>query len=224
MHLRGARACSAYPFLELELRRVEPADDHQRAAEDLVGLGVLDVELERLGQGPDRFADLLLREVRVAERVPAPGGRGPLLDVRREQGLDLRVPAPRGCSASSSATCAGSSRRRARRSRRGAARAVGAVPRAGAPAPSRTRGAAVALLLRTVRARSGPRSRGGAGAHGAASRPRPRGRPSRAPRAPSATSRVAVLSRSSAVTSSRPFCSSEVASSLRPARASARPS
>ena len=50
------------PFLELELGRVEPADDHQRAAEDLVGLGVLDVELERLGQGLDGFAELLLRE------------------------------------------------------------------------------------------------------------------------------------------------------------------
>ena len=32
-------------LLELDLRGVEPADDHQVAAEDLVSLGVRDIEL-----------------------------------------------------------------------------------------------------------------------------------------------------------------------------------
>ena len=62
MQLRGI-GLEADAFLELELGRVEAADDHQRAAEDLVRLRVLDVELERSGQGPDRVAELLLGEV-----------------------------------------------------------------------------------------------------------------------------------------------------------------
>ena len=49
-------------LLELELGGVESADDHQVAAEDLVGLGVPDVELERFRQCLDRLADLLLGE------------------------------------------------------------------------------------------------------------------------------------------------------------------
>ena len=41
MQLRRNRACSE-SLLELDLRGVEPADDHQIAAEDLVRFGVAD--------------------------------------------------------------------------------------------------------------------------------------------------------------------------------------
>ena len=76
-------------LLELDLRRVEPADDHQVAAEDLVRFGVLQIELQRLGERFDRLADLLLREIGIAERVPAPGRLRTLLHVFREERLDL---------------------------------------------------------------------------------------------------------------------------------------
>ncbi len=52
-----------------------------------------DVELERFRQRPNGLADLLLREQTVAERVPAPRGRRPLLDVCGEQRFDLGEPA-----------------------------------------------------------------------------------------------------------------------------------
>ena len=71
MKLGGARLV-ADTLLELDLRRVEPADDHQIAAEDLVSLRVPDIELERFRQRLDGFADFLLGEEAVAERVPAP--------------------------------------------------------------------------------------------------------------------------------------------------------
>ena len=76
-------------LLELDLRRIEPADDHQVAAEDLVRFGVLQIELQRLGERFDRLADLLLREIGIAERVPAPGRLRTLLHVFREERLDL---------------------------------------------------------------------------------------------------------------------------------------
>ena len=76
-------------LLELHLRGVEPADDHQIAPEDLVGFGVGDVELEGSGEGLDGVADFLLREETVAERVPCPRGLRTLLDVLGEQRLDL---------------------------------------------------------------------------------------------------------------------------------------
>ena len=49
--LGGVRLVADALF-ELDLRGVESADDHQVAAEDLVSLGVADVELERLRQRP----------------------------------------------------------------------------------------------------------------------------------------------------------------------------
>ena len=63
----------AEALLELDLCRVESPDDHQVAAEGLVRLGVSDIELERLRQRADGFANLLLSEQAVAERVPSPG-------------------------------------------------------------------------------------------------------------------------------------------------------
>ena len=57
-----------------------------------------DIELERLRQRLDRFADLLLREQAVAERVPAPRRLRALLDVVGEQRLDFLELGPRGCS------------------------------------------------------------------------------------------------------------------------------
>ena len=59
------------------------------ASEDLVRFRVADVELERLREGPDRVPDLLLTELAVAQSVPSPRGRGPLLHVRGEQRFDL---------------------------------------------------------------------------------------------------------------------------------------
>ena len=79
----------AEALLELDLRGVESPDDHQIAAEDLVSLGVSDIELERLRQRVDRVADLLLGKETVAERVPAPGRLRTLLHVLAEQGLDF---------------------------------------------------------------------------------------------------------------------------------------
>ena len=80
-------------LLELDLGGVESPDDHQIAPEDLVRFGVSNVELERLGQRLDRFADLLLREQAVAERVPAPRRGRALLDVLGKERLDLLEPA-----------------------------------------------------------------------------------------------------------------------------------
>ena len=52
-------------------------------------LGVLDVELQRLRQRLNGFADLLLGELAVAQRVPAPRGFRALLDVVGKQRLDV---------------------------------------------------------------------------------------------------------------------------------------
>ena len=80
--LSGVRLV-AEALLELDLCRVESADDHQVAAEGLMGLGVSDIELERLRQRVDGCADFLLSEQAVAERVPAP---------RRLRALRRRMP------------------------------------------------------------------------------------------------------------------------------------
>ena len=83
--------------LELGLRRVEAADDHQGAAEDLVRFGVVQIELQGLRQRLDRVADLLLRELAVAERVPAPRRRGRFFTYSVSSG-SASSNLPRGCS------------------------------------------------------------------------------------------------------------------------------
>ncbi len=50
MHFCGSRVVSD-ALLKFDLCGVESADDHQVAAENLVGVGVFHVELERLRQG-----------------------------------------------------------------------------------------------------------------------------------------------------------------------------
>src|SRR3954453_2486982 len=60
-------------LLELYPSRVEAADDHQVAPENLVGVGVVDVDVERLRQRLDGFPDLALPVKTVAERIPRPG-------------------------------------------------------------------------------------------------------------------------------------------------------
>jgi len=74
---------------ELGLGGVKSSDGHQVAAENFVGFGVLDVELERFCEGLNRFAELALREQSVAEGVPAPGGFRVLFDVGGQEGLDV---------------------------------------------------------------------------------------------------------------------------------------
>ena len=86
--LRGLRLV-LQALLELHLRGVEAADDHQVAPENLVRLGVRHVELQRLRERADRCADLLLGELAVPERVPGPRRRWARLHVLLEQRLGL---------------------------------------------------------------------------------------------------------------------------------------
>ena len=72
MNLGGVRLV-AERLAEFDARIVESADDHQIAAENLVSLGIPDIELERLRQRLNRGADLLLGEPAVSESVPTPG-------------------------------------------------------------------------------------------------------------------------------------------------------
>src|SRR3989442_5640889 len=55
-------------------------------------LGIADVQLQRLRKRLDRFGDLLLPEERVAQSVVSPPGRGMLLEIRSQQGLDFLEP------------------------------------------------------------------------------------------------------------------------------------
>ena len=92
VELSGVRLV-AKALLELDLCRVESADDHEVAAEGLMGVGVSDIELERLRQRVDGCANFLLSEQAVAERVPSPGRLWALGDVCREQRLHFLKPA-----------------------------------------------------------------------------------------------------------------------------------
>ena len=47
----GGVGLVADALLELELGRVEPANDHEAAPENLVRFRIADVDLERLGEG-----------------------------------------------------------------------------------------------------------------------------------------------------------------------------
>ena len=69
------------PLLEFSLRGVEFSDHHQVAAQDLVRLRVLNIELQRLCQGLNRFAEFLFCEIAVAERIPSPGRVRVLLNI-----------------------------------------------------------------------------------------------------------------------------------------------
>jgi len=59
---------------EFGLSGVESSDGHQVAAENFVAFGVLDVELEGFREGLNRFRRACVREQRVSESVPTPGG------------------------------------------------------------------------------------------------------------------------------------------------------
>jgi len=88
MHFGGSRIV-ADALGEFGLGGVESSDGHQIAAENFVGFGVLDVELEGFCEGLNRFAELALREQTVAQGVPAPGGFRMLFDVGGQEGLDF---------------------------------------------------------------------------------------------------------------------------------------
>ena len=85
----GGVGLVAYRLLELDLRGVVPADDHEIAAEDLVRFDVLQIELQRLRERANRFTDLLLREIGIAQCVPAPRRLRTVCHVFREERLDL---------------------------------------------------------------------------------------------------------------------------------------
>ena len=76
-------------LLELDPCRIESADDHQVPAQHFVRLGIVHVQLKRSGKGLDRFADLLLTEQTVSERIPAPRRIRPFPHVTRQQRLHL---------------------------------------------------------------------------------------------------------------------------------------
>ena len=199
--------------------------------ENLVRLGVADVELQRLRQRLDRLADLLLREQAVAERIPAPRRRRALLDV----GGRAAARPPRTCRRGCSPRAAPRTRRRRRGRRfwtRGAGRA--SAPSVTASVRRGSAGFSSAALRYAATARGvalgferRPRRRCASAASGAAGRRAERPSPvvlaarhAARPR----RGRARCSDRDPRRTSSRPFASAAAASSLRPARDSASPS
>ena len=62
------------------------------SAEDLLRFGVLRIELQRPGERFDRLANLFLREIGIAERIPAPGRFRTLLHVFSLRSSSMSVP------------------------------------------------------------------------------------------------------------------------------------
>src|SRR5581483_9061942 len=54
-----------------------------------MGVGILYIQAERSGHGLNGIANLLLRELAVPERIPAPRGVGVLLHVSSQQWLNF---------------------------------------------------------------------------------------------------------------------------------------
>ena len=88
MHLSGLRVVPD-PLLELRPGGVVPANDHQVAAENLVRLSILDVELERFRERLNGFADFPLGELAVAQGIPTPRGFRVLVDISSQERLNL---------------------------------------------------------------------------------------------------------------------------------------
>src|SRR5437879_13702590 len=88
MHLSGLRVVPD-SLLELRLGGVVPANDHQVAAENLVRLSILDVELERFRERLNGYADFPLVERAVAQGIPTPRGFQVLFDITSQQRLNL---------------------------------------------------------------------------------------------------------------------------------------
>src|SRR5437660_12440099 len=93
MHLSGLRVVPD-SLLELRLGGVVPANDHQVAAENLVRLSILDVELERFRERLNGFADFPLGELAVAQGIPTPRGFRVLVDMSSHERLK-RLELPR---------------------------------------------------------------------------------------------------------------------------------
>src|SRR5438093_8244895 len=88
MHLSGLRVVPD-PLLERRPGGVVPANDHQVAAENLVRLSILDVELERFRERLNGFADFSLGELAVAQGIPTPRGFRVLVDISSQERLNL---------------------------------------------------------------------------------------------------------------------------------------
>src|SRR5207244_12481028 len=88
MHLSGLRVVPD-PLLELRPGGVVPANDHQVAAENLVRLSILDVEMERFRERLNGFADFPLGELAVAQGIPTLRGFLVLFDISSKERLNV---------------------------------------------------------------------------------------------------------------------------------------
>src|SRR5579864_8663744 len=81
----------AKSLFKLSFCGIVTADYHKIASQNFVGVGVFDIEAERLGEGFDGVANFLLRKLAVTEGVPTPGRIGMFLYVRCEQGFNFFI-------------------------------------------------------------------------------------------------------------------------------------
>src|SRR5438874_12122791 len=91
MHLGGLRIVPNSLF-KLCLSCVEPSDNHEITAKNLMGLRVPDIELERLGQRLDGLPYFPQRELAIPQGVPTPGGFRMLLHISGKKQLDILKP------------------------------------------------------------------------------------------------------------------------------------